>query len=301
MSIVADIKFPSFRSAAAQERFDRAYEAALAAWPVSHQPAQLQTGLGPTSGIASGAPEAPPLILLPSFSGTALFWAPNVAALSAHYRVYAVDVIGQPGRSLALRKIKSRDEFAGWLIEVMDGLGVRRAALIGSSFGAFLAMNVAIAEPERVERLILIGPAGVFRKMSLPVVLRLITGGLRRSLHSKLGVRPPRSEALFSRKVNPPPPNDPWRQLMDVILEERPKVSLISPTVFTKAELASVKARTLLLVGQHEQLSAAEATIEKARLLKPDIVAEVVQGADHLASITAAQEVTERSLRFLTT
>jgi len=236
MSTAPADAFPSFRSDAAQAQFEQAYDTALAAWPVPHQSLQLETGLGPTHVIASGATSAPAVVLLPSFSATALLWAPNVAALSACHRVYAVDVVGQPGLSRALRKIRRREDFSGWLSEVLDALHLRRTALVGASFGAFLAANQAIAEPLRVERLALIGPAGVFVGMSPKVILRLISGGLRRRIPSRRETSPRGSAVLFSPKVTPPPPDDPWRRLMDLILQERPRVSLISPTVFRTAD-----------------------------------------------------------------
>lgn len=294
------MEFPTFRTEAARARFRRAYDDALAEWPVPHRSVELETHLGPTHVIASGPPDAAPVILLPSFSGTALLWAPNVTALSARHRVYAVDVIGQPGRSLARRRIETRDDLVRWLTEVMDGLGVPRATLIGSSFGAFLAMDLALAARDRVEKLVLIGPAGVFAKMSPAVVLRLLTSGLRRSLRRMLGDRRPAgAHVLFSPKVAPPPPGDAWRQLMDVVLEERPKVSLIAPAVFTSAELATLGVPALLLVGEHEQLGDAPALIARARALKPEIQAELVADADHLANVTAAKAVNDRMLRFL--
>lgn len=299
MPITPATVFPRFRSSVGKARFLRAYDAALAAWPAPWEALTLQTAVGPTHLIASGDPLAPAVILLPSFSGTALLWAPNVAALSARYRVYAVDVIGQPGKSLALERIKERDQYVRWLADLMDGLGVNSAALVGSSYGAFLAASLAMARPERVSRLVLIGPAGVFARLSAFTMLSLMAGSLRRSLLSLLGASSPSAATLFSRKVAPPPPDNSWRQLMEVILDERPTVSLISPVAFATTELSAITAPILVLVGEHEQLSKPRAVMDKARLMKQGVEAELVPGGDHLANITAAEHVTGRLLRFL--
>jgi hypothetical protein len=42
-----------------------------------------------------------------------MVWRPNVAGLSLHYGIYAVDVNGQPGKSVANRRIRKRSAFAG--------------------------------------------------------------------------------------------------------------------------------------------------------------------------------------------
>ena len=118
-----------------------AYDAVLRAWPVPHQELDVPTRLGRTHVIASGAHNAPPLLLLPSMAGTATLWRPNVAALSAHYRTYAVDTIGQVGKSAPARRIRNRQECAEWLGDLLDALEVRRTSIVGSSYGGFLAMD----------------------------------------------------------------------------------------------------------------------------------------------------------------
>jgi len=46
-----------------------------------------------------------------------------------------------------------------WLREVLDELGIVRASIVGASYGGFLALNYAIAEPGRVKKLVLVSPA----------------------------------------------------------------------------------------------------------------------------------------------
>ena len=89
--------FPRFSTQAGRQRFEQAYAAALEQWPVPYASLEVPTSAGPTHVVASGPERARPLVLLPSFSGTALAWRPNIRALSRDHRVYAVDTIGQPG------------------------------------------------------------------------------------------------------------------------------------------------------------------------------------------------------------
>jgi len=153
---------PRFKSEAGKARYLAAYGAVLAAWPVAYEEIDVPTGFGVTHVIASGPADGPAVVLLPSFAGSATVWRLNVAALSAHYRTYAIDVIGQPGKSVATRRLRNRRQYAEWLCEVLDGLGAPRASIVGCSFGGFLAMNQAARTPERVHRVVLISPAGVF-------------------------------------------------------------------------------------------------------------------------------------------
>lgn len=82
----------------------------------------VETRLGPTHLIASGPPDAPPLLLLGSFAASATVWRVNVEALSQHFRTYAIDVIGQAGKSRAMHPIRNRRDYAPWLGDVLDAL-----------------------------------------------------------------------------------------------------------------------------------------------------------------------------------
>src|SRR5262249_45071623 len=167
--------WPAFKPEAGRQRYLAAYEAAFAAWPVPCDALDVETSAGTTHVLASGDPQAPPLLLLPSFAATALVWRANVEALGAAFRVYAIDLIGQPGPSLARTRLRDRGAYARWLTEVMDALGVQRASIVGCSFGGFLALSQASLTPERVERVALISPAGTFVGMSWSVVGLMLT------------------------------------------------------------------------------------------------------------------------------
>ena len=51
--------------------------------------------------------------------------------------------------------------YAEVVAELLAELGVREAAIVGNSMGGFIAMQLAITAPERVERLVLVGAAGI--------------------------------------------------------------------------------------------------------------------------------------------
>ena len=136
-----DDRVAFFKTEAAEDRSLAFYDAVLAKWPVAYEEIKVPTRLGPTQVIASGRHDAPPLILLHAAMATATVWRPNVEALSEHFRVYAVDIVGQGGRTVAIRKIDSRRDYADWLNDLFDGLGIARASIVGNSFGGFIALN----------------------------------------------------------------------------------------------------------------------------------------------------------------
>jgi pimeloyl-ACP methyl ester carboxylesterase len=292
--------YPRFKTEAGEARYQAAYDAALKDWPIPYEERRIETQLGATYVLASGPADAPPLMLLPSFAGTALSWRSNITALAERHRCYAVDVIGQPGRSLARRRLTAPDDYAPWMAELLDGLGVARAAFVGCSFGGFLAARQALWAPQRVARVAMIGPPGVFAAMSWRVALTMRTARLRRRLRRMLGdTRAPNARALHAARAPQHPEDDAWRALMGVTMAESPEVSVTQAPVFTLAELRKITAPMLLLVGEYEQLYEPAATLARARRLKPGIEAEIVPGADHMAGMAQPDWVNARLLAFL--
>ncbi len=156
-----------YRSAAAAEVVGAAYRSVLDGWPVPHQELRLPTREGETFVVACGAEDAPPLILLHGAQANAASWMFDAIAWSQAFRVFAIDVIGEAGFSAPSRPDLSTDAHAGWLDDVLSGLGVTRAAFVGVSLGGWLALDYATRRPGRVERLALLCPAGIGRQKNV--------------------------------------------------------------------------------------------------------------------------------------
>jgi pimeloyl-ACP methyl ester carboxylesterase len=148
-------KVSVFKSAEGADSFFESYNAVLARWPVPYEELNIPTRFGTTHIIASGASDSKPLFLLHGMMGTGAAWLPNVADFSKHYRIYAIDLIGEPNKSEPVGPVKNRREFAEWLVEVFDSLGIDRASIVGNSFGGFLALNQSSHTPDRIEKLVL--------------------------------------------------------------------------------------------------------------------------------------------------
>jgi pimeloyl-ACP methyl ester carboxylesterase len=97
-----------------------------------------------------------PLVLINGFASTMDTWNPPVlAALAAHFRVIIFDNRGT-GYSSASDEPFSIALFANDTIALMNALGISHAHVLGLSMGASIAQELALKEPDRVERLILV-------------------------------------------------------------------------------------------------------------------------------------------------
>ena len=165
------------------KQFIEAYEAVLRLWPVPVEQFDLPSPYGTTRVNACGPRDAPPLLLLHGGGATSTVWFANVAELSVTHRVYAVDTMGDAGRSVHDgQPIASRDDLMGWLDMVVRGLELERTDVCGHSYGAWLGLSYALHAPQRVRRLALLDPTQCFANFSFGCLRRAVPVMLRPSM-----------------------------------------------------------------------------------------------------------------------
>ena len=162
--------------------FQDTYDGLLARWDVPVEQLELADEFGTTHVNACGPADGPPVVLLPGHGATSPVWFTVAPRLAEHHRVYAVDLIVDAGRSInSGRTVKTPADLHAWLTSTFDGLGLERATLCGHSYGAWIALTYAIAQPHRVEQLTLLDPTDCYLGLRVPYVLRALPSLLRPS------------------------------------------------------------------------------------------------------------------------
>jgi pimeloyl-ACP methyl ester carboxylesterase len=184
-----------YKSAEGARAIRERYLKFLKHWPVANQHLRVPTREGETFVVACGDETAPPLLLFHGSAGNSAMWMGDVAVWAPHFRVYAIDMIGEPGLSAPSRPRMDSEAHALWLDDVMRALSLDRASSVGVSLGGWLALDYATRRPERVESLVLICPSGLGRrKMSVlfkVVALRMLgRWGARKAREMILGRAP---------------------------------------------------------------------------------------------------------------
>jgi pimeloyl-ACP methyl ester carboxylesterase len=131
----------------------------------------LRIHLHDTGAKTQAAQSAPPLVLLhgggPGASGWSNFGL-NVPGLAEHFRVLVVD---QPGYGQSDKPVVTDGVWtfnAHVLRGLFDALGIERVHLIGNSLGGGSSLKMALDYPDRVGRMVLMGPAGGALNMLSP-------------------------------------------------------------------------------------------------------------------------------------
>lgn len=106
--------------------------------------------------VAWGDPAHPPLVLLHGITGHARTWDTLATALADRWHVLALDQRGHGDSDPAPDGDYSVSAMADDLGAFADALGYRRFSLLGLSMGGRVSMGFAGANPERVERLVIV-------------------------------------------------------------------------------------------------------------------------------------------------
>ncbi|MET9062907.1 alpha/beta fold hydrolase [Streptomyces antibioticus] len=138
--------------------------------------------------VAETGQGAPVLLLHgggPGASGISNY-SRNIAELAEEFRVIVPDL---PGYGRSSKGIDPTDPFgalATGIRGVLDQLGLENAHFVGNSYGGACALRLALDTPERVDRMVLMGPGGIGTTRALP------TPGLNRLLNYYTGDGPSR-------------------------------------------------------------------------------------------------------------
>jgi len=241
-------------------------------------------------------------VLLHCFATSLTCWAYNVEPLSQNRRVYALDMMGQPGKSIPDAPIKNRNDLAEWLTDSLDQLGIDRTDLIGYSFGGFTGLNYAMRAPDRVDKLILLSPAGSLVPLWKQFYIRGLVSSLLPSLSPLLAKRLWFEWMFYRPKLG----EDKTRRIYDRLLNQFAlgqrhfrSAGGVLPITYTDDELRSVRSPTLVLIGEQESLLDPVAAIRRARQLIPRVQAELIPQASHDLPVSQAETVNQRVQAFL--
>jgi pimeloyl-ACP methyl ester carboxylesterase len=290
----------AFKSSEGEAAYRATYDATLELWPVPYEEIEIPTRFGMTHVAICGPENAPPLVLLHGMLATLTMWSPNVADYSKDYRVYAVDVIGQPSKSIPDpdQPIRETADFVAWLNETLDGLNLDRISLVGMSYGGWIAIGFAMAAPERVRKLVLLSPAASFQPFARQFTLRMIpmvmfpTRLTVNSMFGWMGVKDAAADPVA-------------RNVLDLAylglkhFRFSPESSRTLPGALSDDALRGLQVPVLLLIGEQEVIYDPAKAMTRARKLIPDFRGELVPACNHDMYVSQRQIVDPQVLDFL--
>ena len=274
-----------------------AYDRGVAGLPFAVESRVVETRFGATHMLVAGPVAAPPLLVVHGANGSADQMAAGLSWCAAEHRAYYLDVPGEPNRSSEERPGKRGDGLGRWLGDVLGGLGLERAALLGMSGGAYAVLRAAAVIPARVERAVLLVPEGLstarplafVREVLWPIVrygLRRSEANARRVMAALTGLRAEEVPAAAVERFR-------------VALDHVKAVADRGP-MLTAAELAGFVAPVMIVAAGRDAVFPGEAAVLRARQVIRNLVdVLVLPEAGHVHPDVVGPAVARRVGEFL--
>ncbi len=244
------------------------------------------------------AGEGPPVVLLHGFTQDSRIWRPQLEGLADRFDMIAWDAPGAGGSP------DPPDDFgiADWadtLAGFLSALEVKRANVLGLSWGGLLAQELFRRHAGRVESLILADTYAGWRG-SLP------EGGAEKRLAAAIedATLPPTDfvERYLPGMFSPKPPPAARDELARIIAETHPRgfelMAIALARADTRPQLHEIRVPTLLIWGDNDARSPLDVA-RRMRAAIPGSMLAVIAGAGHVSNMECPEEFNVRVRKFL--
>jgi len=225
-----------------------------------------------------GSAKAPPVILLHGGLGNADHFAHQIPVLADRFQVIVIDSRGQ-GRSTLSTVPLTYSSMASDVLAVMDKLALAKASFVGWSDGGEIALRIGVDHPERVDKLFVFG-ANYDAHGSKHGSPRSQTFEKYASKCHQDYVKLSKTPRAYEQVVSALMPV--WR----------------NPAGFTKDDLRSIKAPTMIADGDHDEVIVLDQVEEMAQLI-PNAKLKIFADTSHFALWQDPQTFNQTLLEFL--
>jgi pimeloyl-ACP methyl ester carboxylesterase len=197
-------------------------------------------------------------------------WAGDVTDYSRRYRVLAIDLLGEPGKSAPNRPSWNGPAYAEWLEDLLNALELEAVTIIGISQGAWTALKFAVSQPERVTALAVLSPGGITRDK-----LSFVVRALPLSLLGRWGIARINRLVLAGQSV----PAEVEEAMTLLMMHFKARVGVLP--LFSDTELRRLTMPVQLVMGARDALRDAEKVTARMKQLVPHLTATIVPEAGH--------------------
>lgn len=269
-----------------------AYDKTMEKWDVDYEDLYVETSKGIAHVIVSGPTNGSPVVLMNGMAASSTMWYPNAKELSKDHRVFAIDLIIEPGKSYKTNDIKNIAGVNAWYKEVLSELKLESYHVVGTSRGGWLAADLAL-DDKKVKSVILLSPVQTF------IWLPPSTGLLKNMLNIFYPKEERAMRTMETLSKDPSKIDKHYIEQYRIALENdtlRKFMGQMQP--FSRKKLRSLKMPVLLLVGD-DDLFNTKRSVRRAEKLIPKGEGEVISNSGHFLTIDQTEMVNKKMLEFL--
>ena len=257
------------------------YDKQLKSLNITHEDLYVETRFGKTHILKIGNPDGKPLLFFHGGNSTAPHNLERFPVLLDRFCVYAVDIIGHPGKSSQTVLSHKSMDYGWWASDVITDLGFSKMCCVGNSFGAGVIVKLMCAAPEKVEKSVLIVPSGIANmstfslvlSMGIPMVLYVLTK------NEKWLIR-----ALMPMAIEEKHIDDATYEMVKYTFEHV-AVKAGMPSNVSAEDLRNYTAPTFLIPAENDHLFPGEKVVESAKKMISNLKIHMLEDLGHLCMI----------------
>lgn len=289
--LLADPSVGQWRTSEGRLAYERAHDEAIAAMPAPTVIRDVPTRFGTVRayGWTSPAHHAElPIVLLPGRSSGVPMWTGQVHLLTPHRDVYAFEALGDAGRSVQVVPMRAYADQAVWVEDTLAGLKLKRAHMVGHSFGGATAAIHAQRNPERVASLTLLEPAFVlaYPPASIFVWATVATAPVPQAWRDHALAR------IGGVEVEDVRSDDPVGRMIELGAQHY-QAALPTPKLRSPEDLRSLSMPVYVAIAERDSLAGGQSAVERSRALSRGTV-QVWPDTTHSLPMQAGAALTDR-------
>lgn len=237
----------------------------------------VQTSFGRTHIVETGNHNGASLLVFHGGNSTSAYNLLMCRFLLEDFHIYAVDIIGHPGKSDEVCLSHTGYDYGRWASEVIDELGYDKMLCLGGSFGGGVLAKLICVAPKKVEKAVLVVPAGINNalpvasiKMMIPLLQYRITKKekylIKTALHMAL------DESVLDE--------DTLDMVKDSFDNVKTKVGM--PTDIREKRLSGYHAPTLVIASEKDCLFPARKVLARAQRIFVNCRTCELKGSGHI-------------------
>ncbi|RXM43878.1 alpha/beta fold hydrolase [Flavobacterium sp. YO64] len=294
-SSIKEAKFNDyiFETKSEKKTYLNAYDKALKLWDIPYTEENVKTSFGTAHVNIAGPKNAKSLVLLHGMDATSTMWYPNIKALAKNHRIYAIDFLMEPGKSILTTKPLSSKEIVIWYNEIFSFYKLKQFDIIGASRGGWIAALLASEKTNSIDKIVLLSPAQTFkfidkvRKTSSALLLKLFPSEKKFN------------KTLETFSTHPENINPIYkRQFYLANKYAKSNSSMLKMRPFSDEELQSITNPVLVLIGDHDVINSEE-SLTRAQKFLINCKTQTIKDAGHFLTIDQAKITNDAVIKFL--
>lgn len=262
-----------YKSQIGREKSLELYDRQLTKLGSSFSDVYVNTSFGKTHIIETGNDKEVPLLVFHGGNSTSAYNLLMCQFLLDDFHIYAVDIIGHPGKSDEVCLSHRGYDYGKWASEVIDKLGYEKIACFGGSFGGGVLAKLLCVSPQKVRKAVLVVPAGISNalpisslKMMIPLIQYRITKNKKYLIRT----------ALYEEVLD--------EDTLDIVKDsfDNVKTKVGMPTNIEAKKLSDYHAPTLVIASEKDCLFPAKKVLARAKQIIPSCSVYELKGSGHM-------------------